>query len=296
MMQVTSFDEPVVSVLLPCCNGGATLGLALHSLLAQTFPHFEILFLNDGSTDNSVDIARAFGDPRIRMLGDVTRRGLPTRLNEGVAQAKGRFIARMDADDISFPTRFERQLAYLTAHPGVDLLGCRAVVFSGQGVPMGMLPFAATHAELCARPWRNIPLPHPSWMGRREWFQRHPYRLPEVRRAEDQELLLRSCTTSRFACLDEVLLAYRQGPFQLRRTLVARRALLSAQVGLLAQRRQWALALKATLATVLKVTVDCLCALPGLQAVFFLRMREPVPASVQGQLKRALAVYGTFHP
>jgi glycosyltransferase involved in cell wall biosynthesis len=281
----------MISVLLPCCNGAQTLGLALHSLLVQTFPHFEILFLNDGSTDDSVEIARSFADPRIRILGDNTRQGLPIRLNEGVAQARGQFIARMDADDISFPARFERQLAYLTAHPGVDLLGCRAVVFNGQGRTLGLLPFAATHAELCAQPWRNIPLPHPSWMGRRSWFQRHPYRLPEVRRAEDQELLLRSCTTSQFACLDEVLLAYRLGPFQLRRTLIARRALLAAQIGLLSRRRQWVSALKASLAAAIKVTLDCVCAAPGLQSVFFLRMREPVPALAQHELKGCLTNY-----
>lgn len=284
MNQIGRPAEPLVSVLLPCCNGGPTVGLALHSLLTQTFTDFEILFLNDGSSDDSVDIARSFDDPRIRLLGDHTRRGLPVRLNEGVAQARGRFIARMDADDISFPSRFERQITYLLAHPGVDLLGCRAVVFSGQGLAVGMLPFAAAHAELCARPWRNIPLPHPSWMGRREWFLRNPYRLPEVRRAEDQELLLRSSVSSQFACLDEVLLAYRQGPFQFARTWVARRALLSAQIGLFVQRKQWVLAIKSILGATLKVGVDCLCALPGLQSLFFLRMREPIPLPVQEQL------------
>ena len=288
--------DPLLSVLLPCCNGGAALGPALQSILAQTFGDFELLFLNDGSTDQSVEMARAFNDPRIRILGGAERCGLPIRLNQGVAQARGQFVARMDADDISFPQRFEKQLAYLQAHPEVDLVGCRAVVFRGDGETIGLLPFAATHERLCARPWRNIALPHPSWMGRRSWFQRHSYRLPEVRRAEDQELLLRSCKDSRFACLEEVLLAYRQGPFQLQRTLVARRSLLAAQLGLFFKRREWKNAVLALAITAVKVAVDCLCAVPGLQQLFFARMGEPVNKDIRQQLEHCLAQYGDGSP
>lgn len=281
--------EPLVSVLLPCCNGASTVGLALHSLLVQTFADFEILFLNDGSSDDSAVIAASFGDPRIRVLGDSRRLGLPVRLNQGVALAKGRFIARMDADDISFPKRFEKQIAFLEKNLSVDLVGCRAVAFTGDGEVIGLLPFAPSHDALCAQPWRNIPLPHPSWMGRRSWFQSHPYRLPEVRRAEDQELLLRSSKDSQFACLDDVLLAYRQGPFQLQRTLIARRALLSAQMGLFLERGEWGnLALALTSAGT-KVLVDCLCALPGLQKLFFRRMGAPVSENIQQELTRSLA-------
>jgi hypothetical protein len=198
----------------------------------------------------------------------------------------------MDADDICFPARFEKQVAYLDVHPEVDLVGCRAVVFRDQGESIGLLPFGATHESLCAQPWRNIPLPHPSWMGHRSWFLQHAYRLPEVRRAEDQELLLRSCKDSRYACLEEVLLAYRQGPLQLRRTLVARRSLLSAQLGLFAKRREWKNAALALASATAKVSVDCLCAFPGLQKLFFARMSEPVNENIQQQLTHCLAQYG----
>jgi glycosyltransferase involved in cell wall biosynthesis len=288
--------DPLLSVLLPCCNGSTTVGLALHSLLAQSFTDFEILFLNDGSSDDSVNIAESFGDSRIRVLGDSRRLGLPIRLNQGVELAKGQFIARMDADDFSFPARFERQIAFLVTNPTVDLVGCRAVAFRGEGEAIGLLPFAATHVELCAQPWRNIPLPHPSWMGRRTWFQSHPYRLPEVRRAEDQELLLRSSRDSQFACLSEVLLAYRQGPFQLQRTLVARRALFSAQMGLFFRRREWRNVALALASAAAKVSVDCVCALPGLQKLFFTRMGEPVSENIRQQLSRSLAQYGAGRP
>lgn len=279
---------PKVSVLLPCRNGSDTLAMALHSVLNQTCNDFELLLLNDGSTDASVAIASSFCDSRIRILGDDVGRGLPWRLNEGVAAARGRYIARMDADDVCFPERFARQVVFLDAHPNVDLVGCRAVVFRNSGEVVGLLPFSSNHVELCAKPWRNIPLPHPSWMGRRTWFEAHPYRLPEVRRAEDQELLLRSSPDSCFACLDEVLLGYRQGPFQLQRTFVARRALLGAQLGLFIQRGEWSNAARAVALSIIKIAVDCLAALPGGEALFFRRMGAPVSAAVKKTLQSCL--------
>jgi len=280
---------PLVSVLLPCRNGARTLAVALRSVLHQTFNDFELLLLNDGSTDDSEIIARSFGDRRIRILGDGVGRGLPWRLNEGVIAARGRYIARMDADDVCFPMRFARQVAFLDAHPEVDLVGCRAVVFRDSGDVIGLLPFALNHEALCARPWRSIPLPHPSWMGRRDWFVAHPYRLPEVRRAEDQELLLRSYPDSRYACLEEILLGYRQGPFQLQRTLVARRALLAAQLRLFAQRREWGNAVRAVALSSIKIVLDALAALPGGDTLFFMRMGAPVSVAVKVALQQTLA-------
>jgi glycosyltransferase involved in cell wall biosynthesis len=288
--------NPVVTVLLPCCNGGDTLSAAMSSVLSQTFSDFEIIFLNDGSTDDSVGIALSFHDPRIRIAGGPERCGLPTRLNQGVALARGQFIARMDADDVSFPTRFEKQVNYLQANPKVDLLGCRAVVFRGSGEPIGLLPFALTHESLCAQLWRNIPLPHPSWMGRRTWFERHPYRLPEVLRAEDQELLLRACKDSRYACMDEILLGYRQGEYRLRRTLIARWALLSAQLGLFTKWQDWRSAVLALASTAAKVLVDGLSALPGLNKLFFFRMGGTVSEGTRKQLASCLVQQRTRRP
>jgi glycosyltransferase involved in cell wall biosynthesis len=282
--------DPLVSVLLPVRNGARTLPAALASLRGQTFADFEVLLLDDGSDDGSPALASALGDPRIRVLSDGVRRGLAARLNEGVRQARGSFVARMDADDLCFPERLERQLRFLQQHPEVDLAGCRAVVFrDGDGGLVGLLQPPAGHEALTRRPWNSIPLPHPSWMGRRAWFERHPYRHPEVLRAEDQELLLRALPTSRYACLPDVLLGYRQGPFQLGRTLRARRSLLAAQAGLLARRRQWAWLALAAAVTLAKVAVDLVAALPGAQQAFFLRMRAEVPAEVERQLRASLA-------
>jgi glycosyltransferase involved in cell wall biosynthesis len=272
-------DTPRVSVLLPCRNGSRTLELALRSMLAQTFTDFELLLLDDGSTDNSMAVAAAFNDLRIRVFSDSMYRGLPWRLNQGVSCARGQYIARMDADDVSFPRRLDRQVAYLDRNPQIDLVGCRAVVFRDSGHVVGLLPFARDHATLCARPWRNIPLPHPTWMGRRGWFRTHAYRLPEVRFAEDQELLLRASPSSCYACLDDVLLGYRQGPF---------RSLLATQLRLFAGRGHWGHAIKAVPQSIAKTGIDFLAAVPGGEVLFFMRMSEPASAAVIGELYHCL--------
>jgi len=243
---------PCISILLPVRNGARTLPVALASLRHQSLTDFEVLVLDDGCDDGSAELARALGDPRIRVHSDGMRRGLAARLNEGARLARGEFIARMDADDICLPRRLELQLAFLRAHPEVDLVGSRAAVFRADGEVLGLLPFVAAHEDLCARPWHTIPLPHPTWMGRRAWFLRHPYRLPEVLRAEDQELLVRASTSSRYACLPEVLLAYRLGAPDLRKSLTARRSQLLAQVRLLAARGKWAQVLLAIACGMLK--------------------------------------------
>lgn len=287
---------PGVSILLPARNASRTLSLALASLLDQTYRDFEILLLDDGSEDDTPALARRSNDTRLRFLADGRHLGLAARLNQGIDAARGRYVARMDADDVSFPERLARQVGFLDAHPDVDLLGCRAVVFRDDGRVVGLLPFAGTHAALYARPWRGIPLPHPGWMGRRAWFERHRYRDPEVLRAEDQELLLRAAPVSRYACLEDVLLGYRQGPFALGRTLLARRSLLCAQQRLFLARGQWGHALRALGLTALKVAVDVVAALPGGEALYFRRMSAPAPRSVVASLQACLRPDGASVP
>ncbi|QOT75619.1 glycosyltransferase family 2 protein [Cupriavidus basilensis] len=280
--------SPLVSILLPAWNAEKTLGVALRSLLNQTFADFELLLLDDGSSDNTVGVALALDDSRIRVVQDGRRLGLAQRLNQGIELTRGRYIARMDADDVCFPERLAKQVAFLNAHEEVDLVGCRAVVFRNDGDVVGLLPFAGSHEALCARPWRGIPLPHPGWMGRREWFVRHRYLFPEVRRAEDQELLLRSYAQSQFACLDDVLLGYRQGFFDLRKTLLARRSLLAAQVKCFLARGQLPYALGAIGLTAARVAVDLLAALPRADKLYFVRMSEAASAEVVHTLLQSL--------
>ncbi|MFA4994040.1 MAG: glycosyltransferase family 2 protein [Bdellovibrionales bacterium] len=267
---------PTVSVLLPVFNGGKLLLRAVRSILSQSMPDFELIIINDGSTDQALHDIRAMKESRVRIIGSNTRLGLVERLNEGIDAAQGRLIARMDADDIAFPRRLEMQRQFLDEHADIDLVGCRAIVF--RDLPdnarkiIGLLPFVAPHEEICAHPWRGFSLPHPTWMGRASWFRRFRYATPEVKGAEDQELLLRSYAESRFACLEDVLLGYRQGDFSLLKTLRTRGYWLVAQERHFMAHKGFISAVLALSLTLAKIGIDLLAALPGCSRLFFARM------------------------
>jgi glycosyltransferase involved in cell wall biosynthesis len=200
--------EPLVSIGISVFNDADTLDGALRSMLNQTYGHWELIIVDDGSSDATADIIARFDDPRIVRISDGQNRGLPARLNQAVAIAKGKYFARMDADDLSFPDRLAKQVAYLEAHPEVDLLGTCALAIDGNNVLIGKFRVAQTHEDICSRPWGGISMPHPTWMGKTEWFKAHPYDT-SMRRAQDQLLLVSAYRVSRYACLAETHLAYR---------------------------------------------------------------------------------------
>ena len=212
---------PIVTIALPVYNGAATLKLAVRSNLQQSFTDWELIILNDASTDNSLEVMRSFDDPRIHMIEGEENLGLSARLNMAVDMARGQYFARMDQDDVSLPQRIEKQLGYLLAHPEVDLLATNYAVFNDSLEWLGKLSVSQLHYEICRKPWSGFFLPHPTWMGKLDWFQNHRYQ-SYADGAEDQNLLLRSYNESCFACLDEVLLAYRQNARPLKKVLRAR--------------------------------------------------------------------------
>ena len=223
-------NRPLVSVAMPVFNGAKTLKVALKSVLHQTYDHWELWLIDDGSSDASAAVAREFQDPRIHVLADGGRQGHGLRLNEAIDLSRGEYIARMDQDDVSFPERFERQLAYLEDHPEIDLLGTGALVFDAAGTIKGLFPLRTSHKEICRRPWGGFYLPHPTWMGRTAWFRKFRYGGPEAFRAEDQDLLLRSFEESQFACLPDVFFGYRQNDLPMKSVTAGRRSLARAVV------------------------------------------------------------------
>jgi glycosyltransferase involved in cell wall biosynthesis len=193
---------------MPVYNGARLLAMAIRSILSQTYPNWELILLDDGSSDDTVKIARSFRDPRIRVIADGGHKALSERLNQAIDLSNGKYFARMDHDDVSYPERFQREVDFLEQHPEIDLVGAAILIFSGEGVPRGGITLSTTHAEICRRPWGGFKLPHPTWMGRTEWFRRHKYR-PKMT-SEDQDLLYRTFQESQFACLPEILLGYRE--------------------------------------------------------------------------------------
>lgn len=199
----------LVTVAMPIYNAGSYLRLAVLSIVQQSFTRWELLIIDDGSTDNAVDSIADLRDERIKIYSDGRNLGLAVRLNEACAMATGEYLARMDQDDVSYSERFLRQVQVLQKNPELDLVSARAVTIDENDQITGMLPFAGSHEEICAHPWRGFFFPHPAWMGRLEWFRRHRYAQPAPYFCEDQELLLRSYQQSRFLALNEILLAYR---------------------------------------------------------------------------------------
>jgi glycosyltransferase involved in cell wall biosynthesis len=216
--------EPEVSIVMPVRNVQDSIDPAIRSILAQTWKAWELVVLDDGSTDETVQRLRVWADldDRIRPFVDGRSLGLPVRLNEGVRYSRAPIVARMDGDDICYPRRLETQLAFLQDNPEIDVVGAGSMVFTSDGALRGPRCRPGGHDELTANRWRNgIPLAHPTWMGRRSWFVRFPYDA-RARCCEDWEVLLRGHPSSRYASLPDVLLGYREDRIKLRRSVNAR--------------------------------------------------------------------------
>jgi glycosyltransferase involved in cell wall biosynthesis len=198
-----------VTIGIPFLNARRYLADAVRSVFAQTFADWELILIDDGSTDGSLDVVRNIHDPRVRIVSDGTNRGLCARLNEMVSLAQGTYFARMDADDLMHRERIERQIAYLQANPSCDVIDTATYTVNDDLTPLGI----RGDAPLDVRPesvLRNGLLIHPTVMGRTEWFRANPYDAAYVR-AEDRELWVRTCATTKFGRLCEPLFFYREG-------------------------------------------------------------------------------------
>lgn len=210
---VTSIREvgpgaPGVSVGLPFYNAASTLADAIRSVFAQTYQDWELLLVDDGSSDRSLEIARAVKDARVRVLSDGRNKGLAARLNEITAAACGRYIARMDADDLMHPVRLARQVSLLEGQPHVDVVGTATYATDAEREPHGVRGHGPLETRLARVLQRGL-FVHPTVMARASWMRAHPYGT-EYPRAEDLELWCRTCSSMSAALLSEPLHFYRE--------------------------------------------------------------------------------------
>jgi glycosyltransferase involved in cell wall biosynthesis len=220
-----------ISILLPTFNAGNNLFLAVKSILNQSFKNWTLLILDDGSTDNSLQKINNLSDERIKIFKNKINKGISYRLNQGIKLSSTKYIARMDSDDISFPDRLEKQFNFLEKNKDIDLVASKASFFFDNNYQIsGFLPYKKYHHLIIARPWKTIPMPHPTWMGRCMWFKKNLYKIPPMHLAEDQELLLRTMVDSKFYSLPSVLLAYRKSKFSFYKNLISRFFLLKSQL------------------------------------------------------------------
>jgi len=204
---------PIVSVLMPAHNAERFLRAAIESVLAQTFRRFELVIVDDGSTDATLAITRelAASDPRIRVLPNERNLGIVESRNRAFREAHpaSEYFAIFDADDLCMPDRLERQVAYLQAHPRCALLGGQTAIIDADGRELGLRRYPTEDRELRRVITRYNPFAQPTVLLRRSALDVVGVYDPRYPRVQDYDLWLRIAERFEVANLDAVTLRYR---------------------------------------------------------------------------------------
>ena len=222
-------SSPSVAIGMAVRDCEATIETAIRSILNQSYRNWTLFLMEDGSKDTTRALAEKFtADERVKVFSDGRSVGTYPRLNQAIALSRGHdYFAVMDGDDVSYPERLERQIAVLETNPQLDLVGSPVLVFDDSGEALGMRLVPLHHEEICGSSGSGLPMAHPTWCGRREWFERHGYDERAVG-CGDQDLLRRSWRASRFANLPDILLGYREHGIRLRFMVRARRSMVAS--------------------------------------------------------------------
>lgn len=201
--------KPKVSVVMPIFNQESFLKEAIRSILSQTFKNFELLILNDGSTDNSLKIIKSFKDKRIKVFQNRKRQGLARGLNFLIKKARGGYIARMDGDDISLPNRIEEQIKFLDKYPEVVLVGCWAKIINNAGKIIGEFKHPVKHTKIRKAILSYNSFIHPSVMFRKRMFKKLGGYDEKLFYSQDYDLFLRLVIKYPCVNLPKFLLKFR---------------------------------------------------------------------------------------
>lgn len=207
---IVASNIPKISVILPVYNAQKYIKESIESVLNQTFTDFELVLINDGSTDSSEKEIRSFNDLRIRYFLNDTNLGLIKTLNKAIALSKGKYVARMDADDICMPYRLEKQFNYLEQHHDVIICGSWARIINEFGVITGRIKRIDTNELIRSNMLFTTPFVHPTVMIRKEVLETNQYS-ENAKHCEDLELWVRLSQelNYKFHNLPEYLLKYR---------------------------------------------------------------------------------------
>lgn len=200
----------LVTIGIPFYNCEYFLVAAIKSILAQTYTNWELILIDDGSTDKSLQIALSFKDNRIRVISDGQNRKLPFRLNQIIAEAKGDYIARMDADDMVDPYRLEKQIEILSKYKNIDLVSTGVASISNDNQIRGIRTYNNCLLSKYDIISGNIGIVHASILARKSWYLRNQYREGII--AEDYELWNRAFFNNDLKCykIPEPLYYYRE--------------------------------------------------------------------------------------
>ncbi|MHA1381749.1 MAG: glycosyltransferase [Candidatus Helarchaeota archaeon] len=205
-----SKSNPRVSVIMPVFNGEKFLCKAVDSILLQTYKDFEFIIIDDGSKDESQRIIKEYSDSRIKLYVNEVNQGIVNTLNKGLSKAKGKYIARMDCDDISLPHRFEKQVEFLDKNENIGILGSYVKIVDKnlKALPTTLKPISNLQIK-----WKllyDCPIMHPSVMFRKiliDKYGKYSFRFPH---AEDYELWSRLTNYVEFHNLRDELILLRQ--------------------------------------------------------------------------------------
>lgn len=204
--------NPQVSILMPVYNSEKYLREAIDSILDQIFTDFEFIIILDPSSDNSQDVIESYTDERIVLIKNDERLGLPRSLNRGLDVARGEFVARMDADDISLPERLKNQVAFMYMHNEIGVCGTWIKYFGEKNL---VLAFPTDDATIRCKLLFENNIAHPSVIMRRSIIvDNNLFYNPAFTEVEDYEFWRRCSRYLSFANLDEILLLYRLHPGQ----------------------------------------------------------------------------------
>jgi glycosyltransferase involved in cell wall biosynthesis len=203
-------SAPTVSVVMPAFNAARFLDEAVCSILDQTFRDFEFIIIDDGSTDDTTHILEKYVkiDNRVKMFRQANEGMIPA-LNRGCRLARGHFIARMDADDISLPHRIERQVEFLEGHPEIGIVGTWASRIDENGSVIGEWCLSPNPKVLKWNHFFNACVIHPTVLMCREIVEKINFYRPDATHAEDRDLWLRASAITEFSNIPEILLKYR---------------------------------------------------------------------------------------
>lgn len=216
-------SNPEMTVGIPFHGESPYLELAVRSVFAQTLQNWELILISDGANDGALKRVHAIADSRVRVIPNSENRGVAVRLNEISYAASAEIVARMDSDDIMFPTRLEKQFRFMTADPSVDLVASRSVLIDERNRPLSYWGGREID-ESPALFFSNNVIVHPTVTVRRDWALRNQYDQKMVH-AQDKELWLRAHPHSRFVNLSEPLVFYRFfGDFDLHKYCDQRRS------------------------------------------------------------------------
>lgn len=207
-------QSPTVSILIPTFNRAHYVGDAIGSAIRQTFSDIEIIVVNDGSTDSTRDVVEKFGDPRLRMVNHRCNRGIPNTRNTALAVARGSYIAWLDSDDISRPTRIQEQVDFLLHNPGVAMVGSAAGKINVDGTALKGIRMPPLSSDMIAA-WLlfRSAFQQSSIMGRADVLKQYSYDT-NYKVCEDVDMFVRIQRKHNLANLPAILIDRRLHPEQ----------------------------------------------------------------------------------